>query len=250
MPLTYKQDEKRKLINSFRMDIYQKKDISNTVKSLEQMAINEDINLKKLLALAYFEKGEYQKAARLYKDLDLHYESGFSELLSGDKKQADFYWTKAKETPAIQWGRALIGFINLRLDRIPTFFQIRNFLENDLGYLLKAKQLEFAENLISCEDIMIDINIETYKFIGRALMNNGYPELCLDFYKKSRNLISNDPEVYYLIAQYYFENKNYLSAIDNAKLCLSFNTGYFPASTIIEKSKQAMNLRYTDTKSL
>ena len=105
---------------------------------------------KSTLALAFQEKQEYKKAAKVYKEAGERYQAGFCELLSGNQNEAEKLWYSCcSASPAAQWGICLLDFINLRPNpHVPTYLQIRNFLEMDIGNFIIANKTRYAENII------------------------------------------------------------------------------------------------------
>lgn len=227
------------VLSEARNEIFIKKNFSSGIELLTSVECPET-ELHELLAFAYLENKQFANAANEYDILQKPYQQGLCELLQGNEYKARNLWYNAQENSVIQWAQTLYGFIHLRADRIPSYLQIRNYLEVDLGYLLKANQIEYAENLISCEDVMADINLETYKFIGRALFNNGYENLSVEFFMKSRDILPNDPEVYYHLAQYSFKVGSFRDVKLMAESCLDINKNYFPAKRIIELADERL----------
>jgi len=224
-----------------RKDIISNK---NPQKAIKDILSIEDSNeqLTSLLALAYFENREYEKARLLYKKLKMSYQEGYCELLLGNDFNAAEIWFEAEDSPAVSWGRCLVNFVNLKVEYVPTFLQIRNFLEYDIGQLIRAQQFEFAENLISCNEVLANINLETYKFIGRALLHNGFVRQSKSYLMKSQSIIPNDPEVYYHLAQYHYQMNEYDEAKKMATKCLYLNANYTPARQLLLKIVGKLNL--------
>ena len=166
------------------------------------------------LALKYFMEGQYEDAFNEFLIKKLFYECGYCKFIQGDVEQAKNYWENATiDSPAINWGLNLIKITNLTIPRNLTFFQIRNFLERDLELLFKNHQLKMIENIMSADAILAEINPETYKFIGRVLLNNGYYDLAYNFLEKAEDVCYKDCEVHFLLAQYYILKNDKKEAI-------------------------------------
>lgn len=186
-------------------------------------------------ALILFQNGEYQEAFELFRSLDKLYECGYCKFISGDIKSAQNIWQLSKiDSPALNWGLCMIALINLTIPQRLSFFQIRNFLERDLDLLIKNGHIKYVENIISAADILSEYNAETYKFIGRVLLNNGYCTQGYEFLQKARDIYYSDPETHYLLAQYYLLINDKNAATKILKKSLSFNPHYFPASNLLE----------------
>lgn len=190
---------------------------------------------KKLLAFSYFDTTQYYEASEVYKELNFAYQYGYCSLLMGDLKEAKQAFMMAKESSAQQWGLCIVDFISLKVERIPTFLQIRQFLEYDICNLLKAKKLELAENLISADEFLLQINPETYKYIGKALFNNGFGSLGLKYFAKSQKIIPNDSEIYFHLAQYSVQVKSYYDARQMLRQSIDLNSTYTPAKALLEE---------------
>lgn len=229
----------KKLINEARKEILIKKNPAKAIESLMLLAQQNDLatdnGFLNSLALAYFENKNYTEAAKIYQKLNEKYQIGFCELLLGNEDKARELWFNAANSAAIHWGRCLIDLIHTKVGKIPTFLQIRNYLESDISYFIEADKVNYAENLINCEEFLFEINPESYKFIGRALLNSGFNNLAIKYFLKSQEIIPNDPEIYYHIGQYCYSINAYLEARNMLRQCLELNVHYTPAKNLLEK---------------
>lgn len=186
-------------------------------------------------ALKFFNQKKYDVAFEMFDDLGCCYECGYCKLLLGDIGGAQYFWKKIKNTsPAVDWGLNLISIVQLTIPSSLTFFQIRNFLERDMQLLFETNQLRMLENIMSASDILAEFNPESYKFIGRVLLNNGYFDLANEFLQKALDVCYSDCEVHFLLAQYYLFKKDVQSAIKILKKSISINSGYFPAKNLLK----------------
>ena len=194
-------------------------------------------------ALDLFYKKEYDKAFNLFKKLNLQYECGYCKLIQANLNEAKSIWENSKiDSPAIKWGLSLIELINLKIPYSLTFFLIRNCLERDLTLLIENKQLKYAENIISAEEFLTEYNTETPKFIGRVLIQQGYLEFGFDFLKKAKDICYTDPEVNYLIAEYYIYKLQFNNAASVLSETVQQNPHYFPASNMLNIIKTTYNI--------
>ena len=133
--------DRKELLKEF----YVKKNYVNLKNILQTTSFDSE---KEILARIYLEEKNYDKAAQLYKSLDMIYEYGRCELLKGNFDYAKDLWNSIKiDSPPVLWGKSLLEFINLYVIHIPTFFQIRAFLEVDFDALLNAKMINYCETL-------------------------------------------------------------------------------------------------------
>lgn len=163
-------------------------------------------------------------------------EAAYCKLLSGDAQGAKAEFAKTVKTDfRADWGRKLIGFIEGYVSNVPSYFQIRNFLEIDLNLLLQAKQPQYVENIINGADLFYSVNPESYKFIARVMLNNDFAEVALYYLKKAKDKFYYDPEMHYMLAQCYVRQGETDLAKFSIKNCLDILPGYFPATKLLQK---------------
>lgn len=162
-------------------------------------------------------------------------EGAYCKLLSGDAQGAKQEFIKiAKNDFRADWGRKLIEFIEGYVSNVPSYFQIRNFLEIDLNLLLQAKQPQYIENIINGADLFYSINPESYKFIARVMLNNDFPEVALYYLKKAKDKFYYDPEMHYMLGQCYVRQNEISKARESLGVCLSILPNYFPAKKLLQ----------------
>ena len=225
------------MVYEARKELMTRKNYSNSIKQLIELVSNFNNNelLKTTLAFAYLENKEYLEASKIYYDLDQKYQAGFCELLMGNFEVARDIWHNIPESPASCWGKSMLDLISFKSDNLPTFMQVRNHLESDLGYFIQADRLDYAENLIKCNEILASINPESFKFIGKALLNNGYANLSINYFLKSQQLLPQDAETYFYLGQYSWHAGAYEEGKQMLNHCLLLNQHYFPAKGLMEK---------------
>jgi len=187
--------------------------------------------------LILLENGEYQKACDFFKKQKNYYSEGFCHLLQGNLKKAREIWYQAPESPAISWGKTILGIINYKLEAIPSFLQIRNFLEMTLHYLLNSPQRELAYRLIEAKEFLADCNIETYKYIGRVLAYHDMEELAVEYLEKAISEIPQDYEAIFVLAELYLKNNDIKKAIKYLEQTLYVNKYHTPAMRILKELK-------------
>lgn len=228
--------DKKELLNKF----YLKKDytelkkiLSNSINSYEQ----------EILARIYLEENNYPAASQIYKELDMQYEYGRCELLQGNIDKTKKIWSLIKEeTIQIQWGKSLLEFINLYVIHIPSFFQIRAFLEVDLDALMNAGLVEYCENIVNGAHLFAQNNQESYKFIGRVFVNNKYFELAELFLNKAKDVCYLDPEVHFLLAKCYLQKNNIKNAEKALNTAIEKGYGYYPARKLLTEMKNTYKI--------
>lgn len=235
----------KELLNKAKLDISTgKPDIALDIllKSEEIFAKEPEFNKKlytEVLAFAYQEKKEYAKAAELYKKAGAKYQAGFCELLQGNKFEAEKIWYSCPASPAVNWGKCLLDCINMKSKpNIPTYLQVRNFLEMDIGYFISANKVKYAESIIKKEDLFVSVNLETYKLIGRVLMNHGFYNMAKKYLYKSLDIVDQDAETYFHIGQLDYAVGSYQECIVMLNKCIELNPYYIPAENLLEKIRQ------------
>lgn len=238
--MTSSEDYLKDKIKEARKDLLVKKKPSNAIKSLLALSKNENFvnnNLyKNLLAMAYLENKNYSGAANTFLEIGETYQAGFCELLQGKiDTAADLWFNSTSESEACNWGKCLLYLINSDVNYLPSFMQIRNHLECDISYLIRANRLDYAENIIKCSDELVAVNPEAYKYIGKALTYSGYTNLAVNYFLKSQEMIPQDSEVYYYLAQYSISAKIYEEGKNLLKKALELNQHYVPAKNLLDK---------------
>lgn len=177
----------------------------------------------------YFYNKEYKLALDLFIKEQNCYAAGLCSLLMCDTNKALKYWSINKSCPASKWGLCVLDFIQLKKNKIPSFFQTRAQLEIYLNLFIENNLIEWAQNLVSCCDILFQANPESYKFIARALFANGYFKLAINFCKRSLRYFYSDPEAFLIMAQCQFLISDLAEALDSINRTLAIVPTYYPA---------------------
>jgi len=203
---------------------------------IELLTDSTDIYELEFLAKCYLELQNYKTAGEIFAKCNMHYEHGRCHLLMGNITETQNIWKKiTSDNPATLWGKSLLEFINLYVINIPTFFQIRAFLEVDLDALLKARLINYCENIANGAHILAKNNQESYKFIGRVFINNKYFDLAELYLNEAKNVCYIDPEVHYLLAKCHMNGGNLKEAKNALNASIKTGYGYFPAKKLLEK---------------
>jgi hypothetical protein len=122
-----------------------------------------------------------------------------------------------------------VNMINGYVEKYPTYFEIRNFYEIDLDFLLKNEKIEYVETLLGALDILSKTNQEIYKYTARVMLVNNLPEIAKKYLDKSKEIFYNDVELHYIYAKFYFDNRQFNKANFHIDECISFLPDYHPA---------------------
>ena len=142
------------------------------------------------------------------------------------------------ESPRAKWCKILISILNGYMEEYPTYFQIRNFLEIDLDLFIKNKRIDYVENILGASEILITINIETYKYIARVMYENSLEPIALQYMNKSRLVYYNDAELHFLYSKYYYKLGEFKQSIFYLKECLRLIPDYCPAIELLQKIEE------------
>ena len=58
-------------------------------------------------------------------------------------------------SPRARWGKALTDILSGYIEEYPSYFEIRNFLEIDLDFLLKNEKIDYVEQVLGSLNILI-----------------------------------------------------------------------------------------------
>ncbi len=186
-------------------------------------------------AKSFFLSGDYS-VETFFKQNNYNLEYAYCKLLKGDLQKAELEFKKIENQDLrANWATKIIQFINNNITLLPTYFQIRNFLEIDLNLLIMARQAQFVENIINGSDILYSVNPESYKFIARVMLNNDFTELSLYYLNKAKDKFYYDPEMHLMLAICYVKNNDTESAKISLTNCLNILPQYYPAKNLLAK---------------
>lgn len=161
-------------------------------------------------------------------------EHGYFAILNDDLKSARAVFEQV-DSPRGRWGRALVDIISGYIDKYPTYFEIRNFLEIDLDFLLKNNKIDYVEMLLGSVDLLVGINQETYKYVARVMFENKLYKVSKEYMKKSKDVFYNDPELHFMLSKYHIHERNYIKAAFHIDECLKILPEYYPAKILKSK---------------
>jgi tetratricopeptide (TPR) repeat protein len=192
-----------------------------------------------LMALIFREQKRFEDAYTLYEAIDDSYQAGYCALLLGNIPMVQHQWGRTLQSRGNHWCISLYGMVTQQLRTYPTLFQIRNQLESDIANLIAANQTEFVRNLLRHVDLLAQLNLESPKFAGRALMHAGWLEEAGKFLVQGQKLLPNDPEIYFHLAQFSSLQHHYQEARLMLKQCLLISPSYTPAKELMQQLPQS-----------
>jgi len=195
----------------------------------EKRAVHE------LMGLILRRQLKFNDALKIYEGINDFYQAGYCLMLQGQLNSVQPYWGKSLLERNNHWCVSLYGLLTKQLATYPTLFQIRNHIESDIANLIAAKQGVYLDNLLSYVDFLTQINLETPKFAGRALMHAGHLPQARDFLVRAQKALPNDPEIYFHLGQYSIALDHATEARLMLKQCLLISPTYRPAKELLGK---------------
>lgn len=190
--------------------------------------------LKKAQSLFY--KKKYKAAYELFSEINETYSMGVCSLLLGDLPSARlFFKIKEDECIASNFGLVVLNVLEGDFNKIPTYFQVRCFLEVFLNLFIENKMYDFAQKLIDNYGFFSNTNYETPKFIARVLNANGFDNYVHFFADRAVEICMYDAEIYYINSLVYIKENNYKEAKKWIDKCTSFAPEYYPILKLREK---------------
>jgi len=155
-------------------------------------------------------------------------EHAYLAILNNDLQSAEAIF-ESLDSPRARWGKALTGIISGYMEFFPTYFEIRNFFEIDLDFLIKNEKIDYTENLLGALEILSDINQEIYKYTARVMYENKFYSSALKYMEKSKSIFYRDPELHFMFAKFYINSGDFQLADLYLTECLKIVPSYFPA---------------------
>lgn len=161
----------------------------------------------------------------------------YCKMLEGDIKSAEFILNLAKDSSP--FGNWLLFIIALIQNKYPktTYFQVRNFYEQDLEMLFLYERTDFIKNLTDKNAYIEKFNREIYKYTARVLLNNNIYDQAEEMLKKSCEICYNDPETHYMKGEIELQKGNKEAAIKEFKISADITGDYKPATEKLKTIK-------------
>lgn len=207
---------------------YQEKNYSKIKELLKDCSDSWSFNM--LARIAILEKSP-ELAFEYFNKTGNVYGCAYTKFLQGDLEEARILSTLVKNSsPAADWLFSLISIIQNEYMVEPTYFQIRNFYEQDLEMLFLYNQAEIIEEIIRKNTFLENFNKEIYKYSARVLYNNRYYEQAKILLKKSLDIFYKDPETHFLLGEIYNISGETEKAKNSYKKAVEANGEYAPAA--------------------
>ena len=193
--------------------------------------------------LREFLNGNSQKAKIFFAKHGYELESAYCKLVDNDLKGAKQKLLKLKDNDLrADFAYKIINILqtsedemkDINYEKIPKFFQLRNFLETDLNIFILYHKGDYVQKLCQFSNIFANVNSETYKYFSRAFFFNNYVDFALEFAIKAKNYFYNDAELHYHLALIMLARNDKQNAINYCKSCLAIADGYYPAQHLLQ----------------
>lgn len=181
------------------------------------------------------------KGCRLYFEEHQYYtEAAYCCLMLDNLDKAEQLFLKVKDFDTrAKWGLFLVQLVRDNIHSFPSYFQIRNFLEIDLGLLVFYCKENYVEKIVKYADFMAYYNPECYKFIGRVFWANNLMPAAMFFLRKAKDKFYQDPELHYLLGYiYYYHDKDISKSRKAVQTCLEILPEYAPAKNLAKLIEQ------------
>ena len=183
--------------------------------------------------------GKFEQARNTYIKANNLPGVALSFILQKEIQKAKEILVNTPDSPAKFWCRFLTELFSeeKNIRRWPAFFETRNFLELTVYLLLKSNNQKYINLLVKNLNKLLNINLDSEKFIGYAYFHFGDMENALLFLNNSIKRNAYDGEVFFVLGQLYLKKGSPLDALkmlENAQLLLPDHT---PTKELLEKTK-------------
>src|SRR5574344_2200264 len=130
---------------------------------------------------------------KFFKKHNCYLELGYFYLINDSFGNAKKYFKKIADVNIrAHWASFLVELIEGNISYYPTYFELRNFLEIDLDFLIKHFKGDYVEKIVNYSDFLSSINSEVNKFIGRVFFINGMEKFAKIYFERAKNSFYND----------------------------------------------------------
>lgn len=208
--------------------LYKKKNYSKIKELLKNHSESWSFNILAKIAL---QEERIKDAYLLFDKAENVSGCAYCKFLAGEIEEARILLTLIKNSsPFSNWLLCITNLLDENYSIYPTYFQIRNFYEQDLENLFMYGQYETINKLIKLNGFFETFNREIYKYSARVLSNNNHTKEAKQLLEKSLEIYYNDPETHYMFGEIYEKEKELDKAKNSYKKAIEVNKEYMPAS--------------------
>lgn len=211
------------------------KDITQAINSLLVSDYFNSPKFQELYGDILFQKGDLHSALEIFIQEKKYYKAGYCCLLSNDINSARIFFEQAESSPAQNWELFLCQLFDNEVTVIPSYLQLRSFLERDFSAFLKYKLEKHVQKILDISEYLSEINPEINKIIARCFLNYEYFEYSKIYLERAFEFTTQDAELYYLSAKYFLASNEILEAKTSLKKAIFLQKNYLPAIELLEK---------------
>ena len=158
------------------------------------------------------------------------YGCAYCKLLNGELNEAKNLLESLENSSSfVNWLLILIEIIEGKKDKMPTYFQIRNFYEQDVEMLFFYERYDFISKIFQKTSYLANFNMEVYKYNARLLLNQGYLADSEILIKKSLDICFKDPETHYMYGELLLKRNDIEKAKQEFQKAIRVNGTYYPS---------------------
>jgi len=166
-----------------------------------------------------------------------------SFILQKEIQKAKEVLVNTPDSPAKFWCEFLTELFaeEESIQKWPSFFEIRNFLELTVYLLLRSNNQKYIDLFIKNLNKLLDKNLDSEKFIGYAYFHFGDLDNALSLLNNSIKRNSYDGEIFFVLGQLYLKKGSpydSLAMLENAQLLLPEHT---PTKELLERVKAMLS---------
>ncbi len=186
--------------------------------------------------------GKFELARNMYIKANNLAGAAFSFILLKEIQKAKEVLVNTPDSPAKFWCEFLVDLFSEKnnIQKYPSFFEIRHFLELTVYLLLRSKNQHYINLIVKNLNKLLKINLDSEKFIGYAYFHFGDLENALSLLTNSIKKNQYDGEIYFMLGKLYLQKgsaHDALAMLENARL---FLPDHAPTRDLLEKIKSTL----------
>ena len=186
--------------------------------------------------------GKFELAGNTYNKADNPAGTAFSLILQKEIQKAKEVLINTSNSPAKFWCEFLTELFSesKNIKKWPPFFTIRQFLELTVYLLSRSKNQHYISLLIKSLNKLLDINLDSEKFIGYAYFHSGDLENALLFLNNAIKRNPYDGEIYFILGKLYLQKGSPHDALAMLKNASLYLPDHAPTKELLERTKSSI----------
>ncbi len=238
------------VLQSVRQCLYEARQPQQALHYLSQSGLRQALakhnsptlwrNYHDLVAYSHMALNQWPQAAQAFSKGYNPYMAGYAYWLANEFDKCRPLWLPLVQAKRNHWCQVLFSLASGQTSIPPSFLQVRNHLECDMGYLLQAKNELLLQRLLSRVPWLAQTNPEAYKYAGRAMMFGHRWSEARPLLLKAQALFPQDAEIYFHLGQLEAHCQNTAYAKLALQQCLFMNADYNPARWLLASLNEAL----------